>query len=47
MTLLTSGKMEAGEHEVVFNASDIPSGIYFYHLKANEFKQVKKFLLLK
>ncbi|MBK9097150.1 MAG: T9SS type A sorting domain-containing protein [bacterium] len=37
----------AGEYEVKFNASQLPSGTYFYQLKAGEFTAVKKMILLK
>ncbi|TDJ55636.1 MAG: T9SS type A sorting domain-containing protein [Ignavibacteria bacterium] len=30
-----------------FNANELPSGIYFYKLQANEFAQIKKIILLK
>lgn len=37
----------AGRHEVVFNAEGLPSGIYFYQLKAGNLVQSKKMLLLR
>ena len=37
----------AGRYEVEFNASTLPSGVYFYQLKAGEYTAVKKMLLLK
>ncbi len=37
----------AGRNEVDFNAVAIPSGVYFYQLKAGEYTAVKKMLLLK
>jgi hypothetical protein len=37
----------AGEYEVEFNASSLTSGVYFYQLKAGEFIQTKKMILLK
>jgi len=37
----------AGVHEVNFNASNLPSGIYFYSLNAGNFSQTKKMMLLK
>jgi hypothetical protein len=33
-TLLDRGEMDDGEQEIEFNASSLPSGVYFYHLKA-------------
>ena len=38
---------EAGEYEIEFNASSLPSGIYFYQLKAGSFIQTKKMVLVK
>ena len=44
---LLDRKMNAGSHDVRFNASDLPSGIYFYRIQAGEFSQVKKMVLLR
>ena len=44
---LENGFKNAGNYSVTFNASDIPSGIYFYKLEAGKFSQIKKLLLLK
>ncbi len=45
-TLVNEEKL-AGEYEIEFNASEIGSGVYFYTLRAGEFIQSKKMLLLK
>jgi hypothetical protein len=45
-TLLNS-KMNAGSHDVEFDASALPSGIYFYRIQAGEFSQVRKMVLLR
>ncbi|MGE5805890.1 MAG: T9SS type A sorting domain-containing protein, partial [Ignavibacteria bacterium] len=37
----------AGKYEVTFNANNFASGIYFYQIKADQFIQVKKMILLK
>ena len=39
--------MNAGYHEVEFNAQNLPSGIYFYRIETGEFQNVKKMILLK
>jgi hypothetical protein len=37
----------AGKHEVEFNASNLPSGVYIYRLQAGDFVQTKKMILMK
>jgi len=44
---LINGKLSAGYHEIIFNASDLLSGVYFYQLKAGEFTETKKMMLVK
>jgi hypothetical protein len=44
---LESGLKAAGQHRVQWNAHDMPSGVYFYSLKAGSFRDVKKMILLK
>ena len=44
---LVNGGVEAGIHEVVFNAKNLPSGVYFYQLQTGAFLQTKKLLLLR
>jgi glycosidase len=46
ITLLNE-EINAGEHEVNFNASGLSSGVYFYTLKSNNNISTKKMLLLK
>jgi hypothetical protein len=38
---------EAGSYQVQWNASKVPSGIYFYRLQAGAFVETKKMVLLK
>ena len=45
--VLENGFKNAGNYSINFNASDLPSGIYFYKLEAGQFSQVKKMMLLK
>jgi len=44
---LVDGWQDAGRHQVIFDASDLSSGIYFYRLQAEEFSAVQKMVLLK
>ena len=44
---LIDGDMPAGYHDVILNASHLPSGLYFYSIKAGDFSAVKKLTLLK
>jgi photosystem II stability/assembly factor-like uncharacterized protein len=37
----------AGSYELNFNASNLTSGVYFYTILANDFKETKKMLLIK
>jgi len=47
VTTLVNEELAAGKHETIFDASLLPSGVYFYQLKAGEFIQTKKMLLIK
>lgn len=49
---LTNGALEAGNHSVIWDCTDsegksVASGIYLYRLKAGEFIETKKMILLK
>ncbi len=48
---LVNGPVVAGYHDVVFNAANLPSGIYFYRMSAaangNHFTRIEKMMLLK
>lgn len=47
ITELVNGHKPAGNFEVIFNAENYSSGIYFYTLKTNEFIKTKKMILLR
>jgi hypothetical protein len=44
---LVNEEKPAGEYEVEFNSTNLPSGIYFYQIKAGNFVETKKMVLLK
>jgi len=37
----------AGRYSVTFSGADLASGVYYYKIKAGEFEQVRKMILLK
>jgi hypothetical protein len=43
---LIKGEMDAGVHEVKFDGSGLSSGVYLYRLRAGDFVQTRKLLLL-
>ena len=47
VNVLKYGIQKAGKHSVSWNAVGMPSGIYFYSLKADGFTETKKLLLIK
>jgi ligand-binding sensor domain-containing protein len=44
---LVNEQKPAGNYEVEFDGSNISSGVYFYQLKAGNFLEMKKFVLMK
>jgi hypothetical protein len=40
-------EMTAGNHQITFNADNLPSGIYFYKLEAGNFLDVKKMVMIR
>ena len=44
---LVNGEMKAGSYNVVFNGSNLASGIYFYRFIAVDFVEAKKMVLIK
>ncbi|MEO8512605.1 MAG: T9SS type A sorting domain-containing protein [Ignavibacteria bacterium] len=47
VTELVDQNLEAGTHEINFNASDLSSGAYFYKLETKGFSDIKKMILVK
>jgi photosystem II stability/assembly factor-like uncharacterized protein len=47
VTELLNEELNPGSYEVVFNAFNLSSGVYFYVLKSNNFIQSKKMLFIK
>jgi hypothetical protein len=47
VTTLVSEKQLAGNHQVVWQAASFASGVYYYVLKAGEYRNVKKMVLIK
>jgi hypothetical protein len=45
--VLVDGERPTGTYSVSWNASNFPSGIYFYRLQAGDFVETKKLVLLK
>jgi hypothetical protein len=44
---LIYGELETGYHEITFDASNFPSGVYFYRIQSGDFIQTKKMILMK
>jgi hypothetical protein len=44
---MVNGELEAGYHKVTFDGSDLASGVYFYRLRAGEFVQSMKLVILR
>jgi hypothetical protein len=44
---LVNEEKSAGTYELTWNVASLPSGVYFYQLKAGDFIQTKKMLLIK
>ncbi len=47
IAILVNEQKPIGIHTIEFDATNLPSGIYFYQLKANDFTQTNKMILLK
>ncbi|MEW6508788.1 MAG: T9SS type A sorting domain-containing protein [Bacteroidota bacterium] len=47
VAVLVNGNLNPGYHEVLFDGSHLTSGIYFYQLRAGDYKATKKFIITK
>jgi hypothetical protein len=47
VTVLQNGEQEAGYHEATFDASYLPSGVYFYRLQAGSDVETRKLCLVR
>lgn len=47
VAVLTDGYKQPGIHEVTFNASNLPSGVYLYKIVAGKYSDTKKMIVLK
>jgi hypothetical protein len=45
--VLLTRSQSAGEHTVEWNATNVPSGIYFYRLQFGDFNEARKMILIK
>jgi hypothetical protein len=47
VSLAASGTRLAGMHEVSFNATGLPSGVYFYRLEAGDYVETKRMVVIR
>ncbi len=47
VTSLVNGQINTGVYEIEYDASSIASGMYFYHLQAGDFSDIKKMIVIK
>ena len=47
VSTLTEGYFEAGKHEIIWDASQVASGVYFYRLKTESGVETRKMTLIK
>ncbi len=45
--MLVDAEQQAGWHEVTFEASTLPSGVYVSHLEASGFEAMHRMLILR
>jgi hypothetical protein len=47
VALLVDAEISAGFHDVQFDASGLPSGVYLYRLQAGQFVETRRLVLLR
>lgn len=47
VSTIVDGQYEAGKHSVIYNASNLASGVYFYFMISGDYKVSKKMVLIK
>ncbi|NIR95694.1 MAG: T9SS type A sorting domain-containing protein, partial [Gammaproteobacteria bacterium] len=47
VSTLVDENLQAGAYQMTFNAEKLSSGVYFYRLEADGFKQTRKMTLMK
>ncbi|MBT8390205.1 MAG: T9SS type A sorting domain-containing protein, partial [Ignavibacteria bacterium] len=47
VSTLVNEQKKPGHYEYAFNASELPSGIYLYSIKAGSFMKIKKMVFLR
>jgi hypothetical protein len=46
-TLIHDEKLNAGSYDIIWDAADIPGGLYIYRFRAGDYENTKKLILLK
>jgi hypothetical protein len=44
---LVKGEVDAGTHVIQFDATGLASGVYFYRMKAEDFVETKRLVVLR
>jgi photosystem II stability/assembly factor-like uncharacterized protein len=47
LTMLVDEQKQPGEYSVTFNASELPSGVYFYRLRTGDVVQTRKLIVIR
>jgi len=47
MATVVNKTLSAGEHQIIFKAQSLSSGVYFYRIEAGKFNAVRKMMLIK